>query len=365
MLWEGVGTLVAFLLLRQLVARPREARALVAVMIGLAVALAALAMYQYLVTMPAQRARFATHPGEMFREAGVEMPPADSPEYKQLQDRLNSPEPTATFTLTNSLAALLAPWLLVAIGIGAFGWPARRQLAGDGTSAVSDAAGQTRDREPIQEPTGQRGHSHFVQPHSQNRDSPRRFSVLRNWSVALACGLPIAAGLALTHSRSAWIAAVVGGVVLFWLRGGEAANPGRIRAATNERESPRRRRWLGWAAAAIVIIAAGVSVAVVRPAALEPAMRSFHFRWEYWRSTLAMIGDHPLFGCGPGNFKDYYTRYKLPEASEEVSDPHNFLLEMAANAGLPALSLLGRRVDRIRAADASQAVCHFAATRSN
>jgi hypothetical protein len=98
---------------------------------------------------------------------------------------------------------------------------------------------------------------------------------------------------------------------------------------------------LGWAAAAIVMIAAGIGVAVVRPPALEPAIRSFHFRWEYWRSTLAMIGDHPLFGCGPGNFKDYYTRYKLPEASEEVSDPHNFVLEMAANAGLPALLLFG------------------------
>ncbi len=53
-----------------------------------------------------------------------------------------------------------------------------------------------------------------------------------------------------------------------------------------------------------------------------------------------MIFDHPLLGCGPGNFQQYYTFYKLPEASETVADPHNFLLEIAATAGLPALALL-------------------------
>ncbi len=52
-----------------------------------------------------------------------------------------------------------------------------------------------------------------------------------------------------------------------------------------------------------------------------------------------MIADHPWFGCGPGNFKSYYTRYKVPEASETIADPHNFLLEIAATAGVPALTL--------------------------
>ena len=52
-----------------------------------------------------------------------------------------------------------------------------------------------------------------------------------------------------------------------------------------------------------------------------------------------MIGDHPWFGCGPGNFQSYYTRYKVPEASETIADPHNFLLEIAATAGLPSLVL--------------------------
>jgi hypothetical protein len=58
-----------------------------------------------------------------------------------------------------------------------------------------------------------------------------------------------------------------------------------------------------------------------------------------------MIAVRPWLGCGPGNFQDVYTQYKLPEASEEIADPHNFLLEIWATAGTPAaiafLAVLG------------------------
>ena len=53
------------------------------------------------------------------------------------------------------------------------------------------------------------------------------------------------------------------------------------------------------------------------------------------RATAAMIADHTLLGCGPGNFQEHYARYKLPQASETVGDPHNFLLEIWATAGTP------------------------------
>jgi hypothetical protein len=61
---------------------------------------------------------------------------------------------------------------------------------------------------------------------------------------------------------------------------------------------------------------------------------------EYWKSTTKMIGDRPFFGVGPGNFQDFYTQYKLPAASEEIRDPHSWLFEIAATAGLPALLVL-------------------------
>jgi len=53
-----------------------------------------------------------------------------------------------------------------------------------------------------------------------------------------------------------------------------------------------------------------------------------------------MIRDHPWLGVGPGNFQDFYTAYKLPQASEEVRDPHNFILEVWSTAGTPAALVL-------------------------
>ncbi len=68
---------------------------------------------------------------------------------------------------------------------------------------------------------------------------------------------------------------------------------------------------------------------------LSGAPKSLRFRLEYWIATAGMIRDHPWLGCGPGQFQEYYTEYKLPQASETVADPHNFLLEIWATAGWP------------------------------
>ncbi|HEV3416064.1 MAG TPA: hypothetical protein VG056_04605, partial [Pirellulales bacterium] len=110
-LWEGASTLVAFFLLRQLAPLGREARALVVVMIALGVLLASSAFHQYFVTMPEDQAQFAAHPEAMLHQAGIEQMRPDSAEFKAFKARLESREPIATFALTNSLAAYLAPWL--------------------------------------------------------------------------------------------------------------------------------------------------------------------------------------------------------------------------------------------------------------
>jgi O-Antigen ligase len=272
-LWDGMAALIAFLLLRQLAPVGREARAIVVVMIALGVVLAAISFHQYFFTLPADRARLKENPQETLREAGVGPIVPGSPEFELYRSRLETTEALATFSLTNSLAAFLAPWLIVTLGI-----------------AVAARQDVTNRR--------------------------------RTWLATALCGLPIAAALMLTRSRSAWIAAGIGALILWLLaRAGTAPN--------------RRRRWPIAAGIAAVVVAG--SVAIWRPASLEPAIRSFSFRLEYWQSTLAMIRDHLWLGCGPGNFGDYYTFYKLPIAAEEIKDPHNFLFEIAANAGLPAL----------------------------
>jgi O-antigen ligase len=275
-LWDGVGMLAAFFTLRQASPIGREARALVAVMIALGIVLAAIAFHQYFVTLPQDRAALKAGPQGALREANWEQLVPGSGEFQLFKDRANSPEPLGTFSLTNSLAAYLAPWLIMAVGIAVLG------NAATGTG--------------------------------------RRMRL-----VAAACALPMAVALALTRSRSAWIAAIVGAGLLWFV-------------ASRKRPNQRRRTWLLAAVAGAGIAVVG-GLAVVRPSLFEPAVRSFGFRLQYWQSTLAMIHDSPLWGCSPGNFGETYTAYKLPTALEEVKDPHNFALEIAASAGVPALLL--------------------------
>ena len=95
------------------------------------------------------------------------------------------------------------------------------------------------------------------------------------------------------------------------------------------------------ALAAVAVLAGLLAAAVMIVGFAKPkAATSFGYRVQYWQATLHMIADRPWLGCGPGNFQDVYTQYKLPEASEEVADPHDFLLEVWATAGTPAMLAL-------------------------
>ncbi len=272
MLWEWIGMGIAFFFARQLVVGSRETRAVVVVMIALAAGLSGYGLYQYCYEMPRTRAYYRADPDKALREAGEWSSPG-SPQRKRYEDRLDSPEPYATFGgLTNSLAGYLAPWLVVGAGIAAGSKWGRKRL--------------------------------------------------------LACLIPIGICLLLTKSRTAYIATAFG-IVLVWLfcRGGA-----------------RRFGWKLPVAAAAVLAAILAAVALVAGGLdrdlLAGAPKSVLFRLQYWQSTSQMIADKPLLGCGPGNFKDEYTRYKLPEASEEVADPHNFLFEVGGTAGMPALLAL-------------------------
>jgi O-antigen ligase len=300
MLWEWVGMALGFLLLRQLLGtgnlidvqsgatvglsssagntggqatrgtHGRECRALLAVMIALAVGLSGYALYQRAYEYPQTLARYDADPDGELQKAGYDYPPG-SPQRKLFRDRLASNLPSATFALSNSLAGFLAPWLVILVGIAA-----------------------------------------------SELQNLKRFS----WLILCAC--LITAGLLITRGRGGCIAAGVGCVLLA------------VPWAWN------KARRLGWllpvAAAAVAIVA--VFVAVSQRNVFSQAAKSFGYRVQYWQSSMAMIAEHPWLGCGPGNFQNAYTKYKLPEASEEIADPHNFLLEVWATAGSPAAVLL-------------------------
>ena len=290
MFWEWSAFGLGFFLVRQLVRTTRETRAFAAVMVGLAVALSGFGLYEFFVSRPDDRAHYQRDPEGTLRDAGIVALPG-SPTRILFENRLAASEPTATFSLANSLAGFLAPWLIVAIGIGAV--------------AITDRSLQIENW--------------------QSRDG---------WCVlgAAVCSLPMAMCLVLTKSRSAWLATAAGLTLLtVWA----------VSALRRHATPGIAKKLIGGGLAFATILGGLVAVAFAvgaldRQIATE-ALKSLGYRWQYWHASWAMIKDHFWLGCGPGNFQYFYTQYKLPEASEVVADPHNFLFEVWATAGTPAM----------------------------
>ncbi len=271
--WQWVAAAGMFFLVRQLVQGARETRALAAVMIALAVALSTFGFHQFFVSIPRDQAHFAADPEAAMKEAGITAPP-DSRQRVLFEKRVNSSEPMATFALANSLAGFLTPWLIVSLGI----------------CAVALV---------------------------------RRSADPRLWLPAALCASVILACLILTKSRSAVVGVGAGiGLLALWSLSAGAILSRRLIVAGVT------------IVAALAVIAAAVG-ALDRQVFTE-AGKSLGYRLQYWRATGRMIVDSPWFGCGPGQFQNTYTHYKLPEASETVADPHNFLLEVWGTAGTPA-----------------------------
>jgi probable O-glycosylation ligase (exosortase A-associated) len=62
--------------------------------------------------------------------------------------------------------------------------------------------------------------------------------------------------------------------------------------------------------------------------------QSAQMRFDSWWVSLQIIADHPLLGVGPRNMLGLYSRYLQ---TENVRVAHNSFLQMAVDAGLPAL----------------------------
>jgi hypothetical protein len=67
---------------------------------------------------------------------------------------------------------------------------------------------------------------------------------------------------------------------------------------------------------------------------------SLAFRWRYWVASARLFAAHPLAGVGWENFGPNYLAFRLPVASEEIKDPHNFLVRFATELGSVGLFLL-------------------------
>ena len=60
-------------------------------------------------------------------------------------------------------------------------------------------------------------------------------------------------------------------------------------------------------------------------------------RLNLWRTSLNMIAAHPLFGVGPGFFRDVFEIYKVYGFYDTIAHAHNDFLNVAANAGILTL----------------------------
>ena len=271
--WDHAHLLVAYFLIRQWITTDRQRHALVAVMLCAATFAASYGLYQYAFIMPANQAAFEADPAAILAANGID-PSPDNPLRILFRNRLYSTEPTATFTLTNSLAGFLVPWILIALG-----W-------------------------------------------LKNALAPPRYT--RRIAGLVLMLLLTGICLLLTKSRTAWLATLFG----FTLLGLYGTTIG------------RRVSWVIPAAGLTIFLGLfmlGFATGVLDVEILSEAPKSVLSRLQYWQGAAAIVADHPIFGVGPANFQGYYPQYMLPMASETVADPHNFVFELWATAGTPAL----------------------------
>lgn len=288
--WEWLGIGVGWYLLRQVCAVEVIRRELLAGLIACSAVIAGLGLYQHYIDFPQLSSKYGplieqlktANPADTARirqQLAKDDVPIDGPAMTLFEKRLrDSREPLGMFALANSLGGLLAVGLVLAVPLGVRTWQSR-------------AGGKL-------------------------------------WQIALWCAVTLLLVwcLMLTKSRTAWIGTSVG-LLAWWLGQGKQS---------------LRRGGLLLLAGLPVLLAVAVWCLMqfggLDQQVITEAPKSLQYRLQYWAATSQMIRDHVLFGVGPGQFRSAYVFYKLPEASEEISDPHNLVLDVAANGGLLAVA---------------------------
>lgn len=136
--------------------------------------------------------------------------------------------------------------------------------------------------------------------------------------IALATGIWIAT--LLTKSRGALLSGFVG-LFLF-------------AAYRYAKSRPTREQQLRTVFAVILFCVAAIAALAYVTHVGTPYTTTLLFRWQYWRSTVPMILDHFFYGVGRENFGRHYLHYKTIDSPEEVSTPHNLVLQVMADFGI-------------------------------
>lgn len=135
-------------------------------------------------------------------------------------------------------------------------------------------------------------------------------------------GALVAAALALTLSRGAWLGAAAGLAVYFWLSGVAL---------------PRRR--------SLFMIAAVAAAALVAAVFLRPTAKiSDSARWALWESVARSVPGHPWLGTGPDSIQTVLRKVRTDDfiralgATKSQVSAHNDLLQVLVTMGLAGLA---------------------------
>ena len=261
------------------------------------------AVIQEVFEYPAMLAAYQDDPESMLRIQGIDTAP-ESPGRLLFESRLRSAKPTGSYLLTNTLGGQLA--FVLAFSLGSL------LLAPPLTGMT---VGVTKEK---------------IVTLFKTMTRPMIVRVI----LATVALLFLLGALWLTQCRSAIVALIVGLAAL------ECHRRDLLRLRRGQRPFLR----MAFAGGLCVLLLFGGLSAAMRSGQgghglVDGATRSLGYRLVYWQTSLHMIAARPVFGCGLGNFPQHYLHYKPATASEEILDPHNAFIELAACGGLPACLL--------------------------
>ena len=288
--WEWFGVGIVWFVLRSRMASASFREAFVRASIVTGIVLAGLGLWQHYVSQPQLAAEYGPLFDRLRTASGQEAEaiqrklaaagiPTSGPGLTLFEKRLrDSREPMGLFGLANTFGGCLAVWLVMTFGESLAAW----------------RSGRARWR--------------LVMP-------------------LLSAGL-IVWCLLLTKSRTAAIGAGCGAAMLL---------------AGSWSPTLRLRRVMLYIGVGVGLLIAVVGLLFqlggLDREVLSEAPKSLAYRLQYWQATSHLVADHVWLGVGPGNFRPHYLKYKLPEASEEIADPHNLFFDVAATGGV--VSLIG------------------------
>lgn len=277
--WLWVAGAAVLTSARRLLSSKHHRADAIALVFGLVIAMSVHALHQNWISLPNDRQAYLNDPEAVMKAAGLRAPEWSS-QQMIFANRLLDGGPTAQFALANSLAAVLPIGVLIGVTLLVRGWG--------------------------------------------RKESGRLIS-----GALIALVLTSATALVFTRSRSATAACILGVAwLVIGLRIGKSLSARRLLVTSFV---------IGLALVAVTI----GFLLLGDEEWMAAAPSSLLFRLRYWRSTLDLLGDHPLMGAGPGGFKAMYLRYRLPVSSESIADPHNFLFETLAAGGIVGGALLG------------------------